>query len=291
MHKGYEKIVNRLIGAMENGIIPWKRPWTTPVNAISGKPYRGINFLMLAGTSDFADPRYLTFLQAKDLGGCVKKGAEGFPVIKWHFPTDEDLKRNPNARPWAKGYTVFSVEQCEGLSKLPALVSVEHDSIAEAQFIIDNWGDKPQTSFGGFIASYKPLTDTVSMPEIQKFKTAEGYYDTYFHELVHSTGHITRLNRLSVSPMLTKHEYGQEELCAEIGAAMLCSKAHIDSSDLIDNSAAYLQNWLLVVRNDPNIIPKAASMAAKATDLVMGRNRRPEESLDTEPESDLMVAA
>lgn len=245
---------------------------------------------MLA-TCEYADPRFLTFLQAQQLGGSVKRGAEGFPVIKWHFPTDLEIAKNPNARPWARGYTVFGVEQCEGLDKLPALVSVEHDSIAEAQLIIDNWADKPTIEHGGYRASYNPTLDTIHMPEISKFTTPEGYYDTCFHELVHSTGHVSRLNRLLVSPMLTKQDYSQEELCAEIGAAMLCAEAHIDGSDLIENNAAYLQNWLQAVKGDPNMIPKAASVAAKATDLIMGRNCRPEEALDMAPEAEMLVAA
>lgn len=289
MHKAYEKIVDRLIRAMENGIIPWRRPWVSPMNAISKKPYRGINFLMLA-TAEYADPRYVTFLQAKELGGSIKQGAKGYPVVKWHFPTEEDRRKNPNARPWAKGFTVFNVEQCENLRKLPELVSVEHDSIAEAQSIIDNWAAKPETEIGGFQASYNPMRDQVCMPEIEKFQSAEAYYDTYFHELTHSTGHVSRLNR-GLATRLNKEQYGLEELIAEIGGAMLDAEAHIDNTSLIDNNAAYLQSWLRAVKNDPGMIPKAASMAAKAVDLIMGRLNKEEAADDTESAEELMVAA
>lgn len=289
MRKAYEKIVDRLIKAMETGVIPWRRPWVTPMNAISKRPYRGINFLMLA-TADFGDPRYLTFLQAKELGGCVKQGAHGLPVIKWFFPTEEDRTTKPNVCPWAKCYTVFNVEQCENLTKLPALVSVEHDSIAEAQTIIDNWAGRPETEFGGFQASYNPMLDTVRMPEFTKFQSAEGYYDTYFHELVHSTGHVARLNR-GLGTRLNKEQFGLEELCAEIGGAMLDAEAHIDNTSLVDNNAAYLMSWLRAVKNDPNMIVKAACAAAKAADMILGRAALQTETGDTEPVEELVMAA
>lgn len=287
MRKGYEKIVERLIEAMQAGKIPWKRPWVMPMNAVSKKPYRGINQLMLS-TSDFADPRYVTFYQAQELGGHVKAGAKGFPIVKWNFPTDEDRKKNPNSRPWAKGYTVFNVEQCENLVKLPELTKTEHDSIKEAQAIIDNWADKPKIEFGGFRASYAPMLDRVCMPEMDKFNTSEGFYDTFFHELTHSTGHHSRLNR-EQAPRFMEDKYGYEELVAEIGSAMLCAEAGIDNSELTENSAAYLQSWLRAVNNDPDMIPKAASMASKAVDMIMGRNKEIAE--EVEPESSELVLA
>jgi len=286
MNRAQEKIVDRLIEAMERGIIPWKRPWFMPTNAVSGKSYRGINQLVLS-IGEFADPRFVTYLQAEQLGGHVRKGAQGFPVVLWHFPTAEEVRNDPNARVWAKGYTVFNVLQCEGLTRLAVLAKTEHDSVS-AQSIVDDWADKPRTEFGGFRASYNPTMDTIHMPEIEKFRSTEGYYDTLFHELVHSTGHSSRLNRESLRD---RQQYAVEELIAEIGGAMLCAEAHVDNTELTENNAAYLRSWLAAVRNDKTMLVKAASSAAKASDMVMGRNQQGEEPLDTTPEAQLTAAA
>jgi len=118
------------------------------------------------------------------------------------------------------------------------------------------------------------------MPEIGRFQSAEGYYDTFFHELVHSTGHVRRLDRKS---LVDRHQYAIEELVAEIGGAMTCSEAHIDNSSLTENNAAYLQSWLAAVRNDKTLLVKAASAAAKATDMIMGRSYCNEEPLEAAP--------
>jgi antirestriction protein ArdC len=287
MRKGYQKIVDRLIAEMEKGKIPWKRPWITPMNAVSKRPYRGINYLSLA-SADFNDPRYLTYLQAQKLGGNVKQGAHGFPIVKWIIPTTKDLVRNPNAKPWIQCFTVFNVEQCENLDKLPALISVEHNPLAEAQAIIDNWAGKPEIETGGFEAGYNYRKDRIIMPEMGKFKNPEAYYDTMFHELIHATGDITRLDR-ERAPKSIKDKYAYEELIAEVGGAMLCSEAHIDNSGLIENNAAYLQSWLKAVNDDPEMIIKAASEAAKAVDLILGRNQI-QEDLEIEEETAMQVA-
>jgi len=287
MNKGYQKVIDRLIEAMSKGVIPWRRPWSTPKNAISGKQYRGINYLMLA-TSNFTDPRYLTFLQAQDLGGHIKQGALGFPIVKWIIPSDEDKERNPNARPWVKCYTVFSVEQCEGLVKLPELVSVECNPLVEAQSIIYKWANKPQIIFGGYQAGYSPKQDRVIMPEMEKFSSPEAFYDTFFHELIHSTGHENRLDR-GLSPQFDVEKYAVEELTAEIGSAMLCSEAHIDNSNLTENNAAYLHSWLKAVKNDPNMIVKAASLAARAVEFILGGTQLREE-VEPETEEVMQVA-
>jgi len=287
MNRAQEKIVDRLIEAMERGIIPWRRPWFMPTNAVSGKSYRGINQLVLS-IGEFADPRFLTFLQAQQLGGSVKQGEKGFPVVLWHFPTAEEVRNDPNARVWAKGYTVFNVLQCEGLMKLPVLAKTEHDSMSQAQAIMDNWTDRPGIDFGGYRASYNSLTDKVSMPETGKFSSPEAYYDTMFHELIHSTGHPSRLNRESLT---MRQEYAVEELIAEIGGAMLCAEAHIDNTNLTENNAAYLQSWLTTLRKDKTMILKAASSAAKAADLILGRNQKGEEPMNMTPETQLTAAA
>jgi len=287
MRKGYQKIVDRLVNEMEKGKIPWKKPWHNPMNAVSKRPYRGINYLSLAA-ADYTDPRYLTYLQAKNLGGNVKQGAHGFPVIKWIIPSKEDLQKNPNAKPWLQCYTVFNVEQCEGLVKLPALISVEHNPLADAQAIIDNWAGKPVIEIGGFEAGYNYRKDRIIMPEMGKFMSLEAYYDTFFHELIHSTGDITRLDR-ERAPKSIKDKYAYEELIAEIGGAMLCSEAHIDNSSLIENNAAYLQSWLKAVNDDPGMIVKAANEAARAVDMILGRNQI-QEDLEPDEESVLQVA-
>ena len=126
------------------------------------------------------------------------------------------------------------------------------------------------------------------MPEMQKFKSPDAYYDTMFHELIHSTGDITRLDR-ERAPKSIRDKYAYEELIAEIGGAMLCSEAHIDNSSLIENNAAYLQSWLQAVNDDPGMIVKAASEAAKAVDMILGRNQI-QEDLEPEEKEAVLVA-
>lgn len=289
MHKAYELVVDRLIQAIERGLVPWRRPWTTPMNLVTGKLYRGINYLMLA-TCDHPDPRFLTYLQAEKLGGHVKRGERGYPVTKWRFPTDAELEQKPDAKPFVRSYTVFNLNQCEGLDNLPKLVALEHDSIVEAQAIIEGWADRPVIEHGGYRASYSPSKDLVRMPEMAKFRQVEAYYDTLFHELVHSTGHPSRLGRM-VSPFVNRGQYCLEEMVAEIGGALLCSASGISNADLYDNNAAYIAGWLQAVRADRNMLIRAASMAARAADLIVGGIDKHEEVLGAEPGADLAVAA
>lgn len=289
MQLAYEKIIARLIETIEQGTIFWRRPWTTPVNAVSGKPYRGINFLVLA-TSDFADPRYLTYRQAKEFGGHVKTGARGFPLIKWHFPDEEEMRRNPDAKPFCRCFTVFNTAQCDNMVKLPELPSIERNPIAEAQTMIENWSDKPRIEHGGYQAAYNPILDMVRIPEMKKFCSPEAYYDTLFHEMIHSTGHYSRLDR-DMSPRFEIEKYGLEELIAEIGAAMLCAEAGIDNSNIVENNAAYLQSWLRAISADPSIIVRAAGGAAKAADMILGRGCDPVKTDDAREQREFIAAA
>lgn len=236
---------------------------------MSGKPYRGVNALLLS-TLGRESPWWLTFRQAQQLGGTVRRGEHGIRVIFWKLRTetdDEDEKRPPILRT----YTVFNLEQCEGItapSSLPERVAAL-DSIATNM-------PAPPLITNGAAASYNDATDTVTLPALCSFETAEGYYATLFHELVHATGHRERLNRSWVNG---KHsfgstEYAREELVAEIGAAFLCGEVGI-MPRTIENSAAYIQSWLRVLGENPGMLVQAAGAAQKAADYVLDQSVDP----------------
>jgi antirestriction protein ArdC len=277
----YEIITDRIIKQLESGVAPWRKPWRVrgknglPRNLVTGREYRGVNVWMLLGTG-FASPYWLTFRQARQLEGHVKEGEHGLPVVYWKFEkrevqdTDQLIEKSTVL---CRFYTVFNVEQCEGLRVQPAQhteQSPQPQPIETCERVVSDWQQKPTITLGGDIASYSKIHDLVRMPERESFESAEEYYSTLFHELAHSTGHPTRLNRST----LTNFErwgdstYSKEELVAELSAAFLAGYCGIDGKTLT-NSASYLANWLQALRNDSRMIVVAGSQAQKATDLIL----------------------
>ncbi len=268
----YEIITDRIIDLLDKGIVPWQRPWTVemPMNLVSKKPYRGVNILMLSWT-DFKSPYWLTYKQALDLKGNVKKGAKGIPVVFWHFMkakaegSDEDIKKSfPFMR-------YFNVEQCEGIP-VPQDNKAEIEPIEKCERVINRMPHKPKIFHGGNKACYYPSKDTVAMPVKESFHSIERYYGTAFHELVHSTGHVSRLNRKGINDISAfgSETYSKEELIAEIGASFLCGITGIENQT-ISNQASYVGSWLSKLRNDKKLIITAASQAQKAADYIMNR--------------------
>ena len=302
----YEAVTNRIIDALEQGTIPWHKPWvcsrkaskgepvystTAAVSYATGKPYSLLNQMLLGRPGE-----YVTFKQCQDAGGRVKKGEKSSMVVFWKMidvdktdangvPVfDPDGKVITKTVPVLKFFNVFHLDQCEGLTPKhdgskrpaadkPALPAVDPIDAAEA-VVADYVKRSGLTLKTGYQdrAFYSPAWDTVSVPEIGQYKHANEYYSTLFHELTHSTGHKSRLDRFSgdaKAAAFGDENYSKEELVAEIGSAAILNRLSIETPDTFRNSAAYIQNWLSALKNDKRLIVSAASRADKAVQLIM----------------------
>lgn len=290
----YREVTDRIIASLKDGVVPWRRPWaqgkgTNPLyarNALTGRAYNGINSLLL-GTSPHAygDNRWLTFRQAQEAGGCVRKGEHGQMIVFWKFveAEGEDKNGNPVTKkiPFLRSFTVFNIAQCDGLDeaklKSEAMTSEpmsEAELLESCEAIVAGYSDMPALTHGGDRAYYAPGIDQIRMPERQAFESAEAYYGVLFHEMVHSTGHATRTGRFNGKEEMGHFGsavYSQEELVAEIGSAFLCTMAGIEDTTY-DNSTSYIGHWLEKLENDPKMIVMAASQARKSAEYILCGN-------------------
>jgi antirestriction protein ArdC len=266
----YEIITERIIELLKAGTVPWRKPWrsSAPANLISKKPYRGINAFLLNSLS-FESPYFVTFNQAKQLGGSVRRGEKGAPVVFWQF-IEKQTEDGKKEIPLLRYYTVFNISQCEGIP-VPAVQTSTVNSIAACECIIEGMPNRAQIEHGGNEAVYIPKLDRIQMPAKASFGSAEEYYSTLFHELIHSTGHQARLGRKGVieAAYFGSQSYCAEELIAEMGSSFLCGEAGIETAT-IENSAAYIKGWLTKFRSDKWMIVSAAGQAQKAADYVLG---------------------
>jgi antirestriction protein ArdC len=269
----YQMVTDRIVRLLESGTVPWHKPWkagtSLPRNLITQKPYRGINVFLLMSMC-YESPHWLTFRQAIQLGGSVKKGEKSCPVVFWKQTTIEDKETHePQKIPLLRVYHVFNVAQCDGVQDAPA--EETSAAVARPAEIVANMPQPPVIKHGMVRAYYLPSDDLIGMPARERFDDEAGYFGTLFHELVHSTGHESRLNRSGITERngYGSDPYCKEELVAEIGAAFLCGHAEMVERT-IDNSAAYLQNWLEQLRNDRTLIVQAAAQAQKAADFILG---------------------
>jgi antirestriction protein ArdC len=272
--QSYERITERIVALLEQGTVPWHKPWTVktglPRNLISKKPYRGINAFLLMAMS-YESPHWLTFRQAIQLGGNVKKGEKACPVVFWKQMKNEDTESGePQKAPLLRLYHVFNAAQCEGLKDTPGEILMPITKPAE---IVARMPQPPVVKHGMAQAFYSPTDDCVGMPERERFDGEAGYFATLFHELIHATGSEKRLNRASIAKRngFGSDPYCKEELIAELGSAFLCGYADIVDRT-IDNSAAYLEGWLKQFQNDRTLIVFAAAQAQKAADFILGRS-------------------
>ena len=269
----YAEITNRMIAEMEQGIIPWRKPWMAAGLAIShstGKPYSLLNQMLLGKAGE-----YLTYKQVQQEGGWVRKGEKAHMVVFWKWLDKEDEETGEVTQiPFLRYYNVFHVDQCENIKakwavKLPQTASA--DTAAEA--IIADYVKREGVRIEhqqGDRAFYRPSTDTITLPLMKQFAETAEYYGTLLHECVHSTGHMNRLNRLDATAFFGSEAYSREELIAEIGAAALVNRVGLETSKSFRNNAAYIQNWLQVLKNDKRFIVSVAGKAEKAVDLILG---------------------
>lgn len=298
MSKVYEVITSQIVEQLERGVVPWARPWKVdglaPSNLVSRRPYRGINVFLL-GFRAASTPWWLTFRQAKALGGSVRAGERSTPVIFWRWvdrdergieSTSSGSERRRERLPVLRYYSVFNLDQTEGidLAKVPAVDPSAIDDVPTAEEIVARFPDPPAIEhLAQPRAFYRPSTDSVTMPPRSAFERTEGYYSTLFHELTHATGHAKRLARPGfdknhASPFGSE-PYAREELVAELGAAFLCGEAGLEPD--ISNSAAYIDHWRQQLSRDSRLVITAAQQAQRAADFILGRVARSAEESES----------
>jgi antirestriction protein ArdC len=269
----YSLVTNRIIELLEAGTIPWHQSWTKkgiPRNCITKRPYQGVNSLLL-NSLPYDHNLFLTWKQVKVIGGSVLKGEKGHIVVFNKMIEKEDEGGKMKKTFFLRFYKVFNVAQCKDLPS--AFLPRENETfekLAHFEEIVDSMPKRPEIKVGGDQAYYQPIGDYINMPPIKKFGNAESYYGVLFHELIHSTGHETRLKRKGVTEKIVfgSEQYSFEELIAEIGACFLKSYSGLPIEDLSQN-AAYIQNWLEVLRDDKRFIIKASSQAQRAVEYIM----------------------
>ena len=278
-----EEITARIIEAIKAGTAPWQKPWDgsgAPCNAISSRQYSGINAVTLAmhglSMDKGRDPRWATFLQAKQQGWQIKKGAKGTRVILWKpfeaRAKDDEENAEPKQVFLQRVFTVFHASQIDGISDYQLPVKNEIELCAEAERIIAASG--AEIHYGGDRGCYFPSDDIIQLPERERFYSSAGYYSTALHELIHWTGHKSRLNRKQ-NPNKYSSEYAFEELVAEIGSMFISAATGIpQTEENFQNDTSYVATWLERMKDDPNVIFKAATEASKAADFILGAGRK-----------------
>jgi antirestriction protein ArdC len=286
----FQQITDAIAAQLEAGVRPWAKPWregitrpdTWPRN-VRGRAYRGANvfWLQIAQQAHgYEAPVWLTFKQALERGGCVRKGEKGTPVFFWKFeerpdPVTGKLKRMC----WAKTYTVFNVAQCDGVTVPARQLKPMGERVAEAEALAEATG--AQIGWGGNKAFYSPGFDSVQMPPREAFKSADDLYGTLFHELGHWTGHASRLDRDLTKGRFGDPDYAFEELVAELTSAFVCGSQGF-AAPAREDHAAYIGHWLKVLRHDPRAFVTAASNAQKAADFLLAFADSAEDELEPE---------
>jgi antirestriction protein ArdC len=293
-----EIITDRIVKLLEAGTVPWHKPWANrgpdafPRNALSKRPYRGINVFILASQS-YGSPCWLTYKEAERMGGHVRRGEHGTPIIFWKWLNREVEKNDGTIAerhfPMLRYYTVFNAEQTEGC-RLPADASPTpepaFDPIEACETVYGKMPNRPKLEHGATTAItqgrrleayYSKGADTVVMPRREAFDSAEFYYSVLFHELTHSTGAAQRLNRPTLSQALRFGDtnYSKEELVPEMGAAFLAGHTGIEQVTLPTN-AAYLDSWVKALKGDARLAIQAGAAAQKAVDYILNRRAEAE---------------
>jgi antirestriction protein ArdC len=291
MRDVYQDITDRIVRELENGVRPWHQPWNAghmdgrvvlPLRH-NGVAYRGVNVLALwmqAMAKGYAAPVWMTFKQALDLGGCVRKGEKGSLTVYADTITrsEKDEQTGEESRQeihYMKGYTVFNVEQIDGLpahyytKPAPRTCTIQRIERAEGFFA----ATRADIRHGGDRAYYAAVSDHIQMPPFEAFRDAESYYATLAHEEMHWTKHPQRLDREFGRKRWGDEGYAMEELVAELGAAFLSADLELTPEPRPEH-ASYLDHWLKVLKGDKRAIFTASSHAQRAADFLHGLQSR-----------------
>lgn len=303
----YEQVTERILAELEAGVVPWRKPWVGggPINVRNGRPYRGINVFLLT-LQGRSDPRWGTYNAMREAAvrqaiaegrqivtetttvrgrqrvvnfeivngvkqrfdGGVDRGEKGTSIILWKPVTkrakQETGEDSDERYLLLRSYVVFNAEQAVGLAPWKPR-EYDNEPLERAQEIVDGYTG-PGIHYGGSVASYSMMADRIDCPALPQFESSDAFYSTLFHELTHSTGIESRLGR-DMSGYFASIPYSKEELVAEMGAAMLCGVAGIDN---LDQSAAYVGNWLEKLRDDKKLVVQAAAAAQRSSDFILG---------------------
>jgi antirestriction protein ArdC len=283
----YAIVTTRIVELLQQGTVPWRKPWAAsgiPRNLLSNHPYNGINVWLLASLG-FPQNYFISWDQLKRIGGSVKKGEKSQLVIFWKSKRKEEELENSEltpvdetkSKPVLRYYNVYNIAQCTGIPEnlLPKVESHEHEPILECERVVENMPQCPKIKHVKNEAFYSISEDYINMPKRNSFKTAEGYYSTLFHELVHATGHEKRLNRKSITEMseFGSEMYSLEELIAEMGSSYLTSFTGILEKE-IENSVAYINGWLDKLKNDKRFIVYAGAYSQRAVDFILEKKNK-----------------
>lgn len=313
----YDEVTNRIIKQLEEGVVPWRKPWRTTLssldrfaetdlrkvafNRVSKKPYSFLNQMLLSRPGEYG-----TFKQWHDLGGRIRSGAKAEMVTFWSMidirdknstdtPDTPDIAPNLISIPYLKYYQVFHISDVIGVEPLDLDksddtnsdidTSVKFTPEQKAEDIIRTYTSRENISiyYGGNSAFYSPKLDFIQLPDKYKFDDhMNEYYSTIFHEMIHSTGAKSRLDRLNNSAFFGSESYSKEELVAEIGACGLLSLLGLESNNSFNNSVAYIHSWIQALKNDNKMIVHASSKAEKAVRFIVDDDNMSEEDSSNE---------
>jgi antirestriction protein ArdC len=278
------EVTSKVLDALEAGTVPWHKPWRSagllPTSATTGKPYRGINTWLLslaAFEAGFESPYWLTYRQAREFGGHVRNGEHGTLVVFWKRlevkdPEAEDGKKTI---PLLRSYVVFNLDQCDEVTMPPRFTPEEFEPLEPGEAVesvLSGYEDGPTIRHRrSDRAYYTPLDDTVTIPALDQWPDEVAYSSTLFHELVHSTGHPSRLDRFERNgepQHFGSEKYAREELVAEMGACLVAATVGADYR--VEQSASYVASWLRALKDDKSLVIKAAQQAQRAVDRILG---------------------
>lgn len=273
----YEMVTKRIIEQLESGVIPWHKPWSGTksgaYNRVTKKSYSLLNQMLLQHSGEYA-----TFKQWSDLGGKVRKGEKSEIIVFWKvYPkeqTNADGEKEVINIPILKYINVFHISQIDGIEPLKEEEREQIEPIEKAESVLNEYWNREHITvkhIKGNRACYSPIMDRIQLPLFEQFESAEEYYSTAFHESVHSTMKKSRCDREEQSKIVAfgGDDYSKEELTAEIGSANLMNIIGIETKSTFKNSAAYIQSWLRVLKNDIKFIVSASSKAEKAVNYIL----------------------
>lgn len=273
----FATVTQRIVDQLEAGTIPWLKPWTGgcayAISHTTGKPYSLLNHMLLGGRTG----EYLTFKQCADEGGTIKAREKASMIVFWKILEDIDQETGEITKtPFLRYYRVFHISQCEGIAPHFGQQGDPGEQLKpdeKADSIITDYVKRSGVKFRcehSTKAFYSPTTDAITIPMLRQFKDLAEFYSTAFHEMAHSTGHPSRLNRLTENAAFGGDNYSKEELCAELGSAFLLNYTGIETPSSFQNNAAYIAGWLKALKDDKRLIISAAGKAEQAVRYILG---------------------